>query len=186
MHFKHIKNGSFANVHIAGASTGTVPHKITAHRNPIWDTFKRKILCSLFLVTNLIFVVIKRWQQNRHNHKMNTIRQWTNPNDSLWITMTVRKTDKLWWRWNSQRRMQKIRVVADDEKGQIGAGIAIKIFRNNILRIFIEMPFTFDWFLWFGSLVRQQHDCDENQNCKYERDSSLWDFSCFLFQWRES
>lgn len=26
-----------------------------------------------------------------------------------------------------------IRVVADDEKGQIGAGIAIKIFRNNIL-----------------------------------------------------
>lgn len=55
--------------------------------------------------------------------------------------------------------MIRVVVVADDEKGHIGAGIAIKMFLNT--KLYIEMPFTFDWF---GG---QKYDCYENQICKY-------------------
>lgn len=83
------------------------------------------------------------------------------------------------WRWlfgrqtnygenkMSHRQEQMIRVVVvDDENGQIGASIAIKIFPNNKYFTFsLKCPLPSTGFLCFGC---QKHDCDENQKCKYE------------------
>lgn len=135
MHFKNTKNRSYANVYIAGASTVTgtwkdkivIPFGIHLNRRYIVHWFRSQILFLYSLnVGSKIHTIIRQMQTAVNNPRPFSM--------DVWMTMAVWKTDKLWWEWNFHRREQMICVVVGDgEKGQISAGIAIKIFQYNIL-----------------------------------------------------